>query len=56
VPLRGSAAAARREAEAAGPEGFREERGDGWIPAEDPTELNANIAGRIEVVAEYRQD
>lgn len=37
-------------------EGFREERGDGWIPAEDPTELNANIAGRIEVVAEYRQD
>ena len=27
-----------------------------WIPAEDLTELNANIAGRIEVVAEYHQD
>ncbi len=25
-----------------------------WIPAEDLDELNANIVGRIEVVAEFR--
>jgi hypothetical protein len=25
-----------------------------WIPAEDLPELNANIVGKIEVVAEYR--
>ncbi|MFD7307539.1 hypothetical protein [Promicromonospora sp. NPDC059942] len=25
-----------------------------WIPAEDLVELNANIVGRIEVVAEFR--
>jgi len=25
-----------------------------WIPAEDLTELNANIVGAIEVIAEYR--
>ena len=25
-----------------------------WIPAEDLAELNANIVGRIEVVAEFR--
>lgn len=27
-----------------------------WIPAEDLEELNANIVGKIEVVAEYRAD
>jgi len=27
-----------------------------WIPAEDLAELNANIVGLIEVVAEYHQD
>jgi len=27
-----------------------------WIPAEDLAELNANIVGRIEVVAEYHRD
>ena len=27
-----------------------------WIPAEDLAELNANIVGIIEVVAEYHQD
>lgn len=27
-----------------------------WIPAEDLDELNANIVGKIEVVAEYRAD
>ena len=27
-----------------------------WIPAEDLTELNASIVGRIEVVAEYQRD
>ena len=27
-----------------------------WIPAEDLPEFNANIVGRIEVVAEYHQD
>ncbi len=25
-----------------------------WIPAEDLAEMNANIVGRIEVIAEYR--
>jgi hypothetical protein len=25
-----------------------------WIPAEDLEELNRNIVGRIEVIAEYR--
>jgi hypothetical protein len=27
-----------------------------WIPAEDLAELNANIVGTIELVAEYRPD
>jgi hypothetical protein len=27
-----------------------------WIPAEDLAELNANIVGYIELVAEYQQD
>jgi hypothetical protein len=27
-----------------------------WIPAEDLADLNANIIGRIEVVAEYHKD
>lgn len=27
-----------------------------WIPAGDLAELNANIVGLIEVVAEYHQD
>jgi hypothetical protein len=27
-----------------------------WIPAEDLAELNANIVGPIELVAEYHQD
>lgn len=27
-----------------------------WIPAEDLEDLNANIVGKIEVVAEYRAD
>jgi hypothetical protein len=27
-----------------------------WIPAEDLADLNANIVGLIEVVAEYHQD
>ena len=27
-----------------------------WIPAEDLAELNANIIGVIELVAEYRAD
>jgi hypothetical protein len=27
-----------------------------WIPAEDLPEFNANIVGRIEVVAEYHRD
>jgi hypothetical protein len=31
-----------------------EERFEYWIPAEDLSELNANIVGTIEVVAEYR--